>query len=190
MLKWAGLVVLVLAGSALLVAVVGLLLPRAHVASRSAVVHGTPDAVFARVGDPVASAPWRTSLSGIEVLPPVEGRVRWVEVSGGDRITFEFVERRSPDRLVTRIADPDLPFGGTWTFELAPEGSRTRVTITERGEIYNPVFRALARFVFGYTGSMDAYLSDLYAVSAIAPGGTPGAPPGAPPGATPGARLR
>jgi hypothetical protein len=129
-------VLLVLAASALLIAVVGLLLPREHVAPRSAVVPAPPDAVFALVA-------------------------ARVEVSGRERVTFEIVERRSPDRLVTRIADPDLPFSGTWTFELAPEGPGTRVTITERGEIYNPVFRALARFAFGYTASMDACLSDL-----------------------------
>jgi uncharacterized protein YndB with AHSA1/START domain len=163
MLKWAGLVILVLAGSALLIAAIGLLLPREHVASRSAVVPAPPDAVFALVADPGASAAWRPSLSRLDVLPPLEGRVRWVEVRGGDRITFEIVERRPPERLVTRIADPDLPFGGTWTFELAPEGSGTRVTITERGEIDNPVFRALARFVFGYTGSIDTYLDELRA---------------------------
>ena len=37
--------------------------------------------------------------------------------------------------------------------EPAPGGSR--LTITERGEIYNVVFRTLSRFVFGYTATMD-----------------------------------
>ena len=30
------------------------------------------------------------------------------------------------------------------------------MTITERGEIYNVVFRTLAKFVFGYTSTMEA----------------------------------
>ena len=69
------------------------------------------------------------------------------------------VEQSPPSRFVTKIDDPGQPFGGTWTFEIVPvnEG-RTRLTITERGEIYNPVFRALARFVFGYTGTMESFL--------------------------------
>jgi hypothetical protein len=76
---------------------------------------------------------------------------------------MEHVERQPPRRLVTRIADADLPFGGTWTFELAPEEGGTRVTITERGEIRNPIFRAVARYVFGYGATMEAFLDELRA---------------------------
>ena len=152
-----------LAALVALVAVVGLLLPRDHVEARSAALPGPPDMVFAALADVGRYAAWRTSLSGVEVLPPVDGRARWVEVSGGDRIAMEQIERDAPRRLVTRIADPDLPFGGTWTFELAPAGGGTRLTITERGEIRNPIFRAVARFVFGYGATMDTFISELRA---------------------------
>ncbi len=64
---------------------------------------------------------------------------------------------------MTRIADPDLPFGGTWTFELAPEAGGTRLTITERGEIRNPIFRTMSRFVFGYGATMETFLAELRA---------------------------
>lgn len=158
----AGLLVLaVLAASVALVALVGVLLPRHHVETRSATLPGSPEAVFAAIADVGGYAAWRRSLSAVEVLPPVEGRARWVEVSGGDRIAMEQVERAAPHRLVTRIADPDLPFGGTWTFELEPADAGTRVTITERGEIRNPIFRALARFVFGYGATMERFLDEL-----------------------------
>ena len=36
-------------------------------------------------------------------------------------------------------------FGGTWTFEVVPMPSGSRLTITERGEIYNVIFRTLSR---------------------------------------------
>ena len=145
------------------VAVVGLLLPRDHVETRSATLAASPEPVFAAIADVGGYAAWRRSLSAVEVLPPVDGRARWIEVSGGDRIAMEQIERSAPRRLVTRIADPDLPFGGTWTFELAPVGSGTRLTITERGEIRNPIFRAVARFVFGYGATMETYLHELAA---------------------------
>ena len=145
------------------VAGVGAMLPRDHVETRSARLPAAPDAVFAALADVGSYAAWRTSLSAVEVLAPNEGRARWVEVSGGDRIAMEQVERLPPRRLVTRIADPDLPFGGTWTFELAPEEGGTRLTITERGEIRNPIFRAVARFVFGYGATLDAFLDELRA---------------------------
>ena len=35
------------------------------------------------------------------------------------------------------------------------------MTITESGVIHNPLFRFLARFLFGYTGTADAYLRAL-----------------------------
>jgi uncharacterized protein YndB with AHSA1/START domain len=145
------------------VAGVGALLPRDHVETRSARLPAAPEAVFAAIADVGSYAAWRTSLSAVEVLPPIDGRARWIEVSGGDRVAMEQVERQPPRHLVTRIADPELPFGGTWTFELAPEEGGTRVTITERGEIRNPIFRAVARFVFGYGATMDTFLDELRA---------------------------
>lgn len=143
------------------VTLVGTLLPRHHVEARSATVPGSPDVIFATIADVGGYATWRRSLSAVEVLPSVDGRARWIEVSGGDRIAMEQAAVTAPHRLVTRITDPDLPFGGTWTFDLAAEGAGTRLTITERGEIHNPIFRAVARFVFGYGATMETFLDEL-----------------------------
>jgi hypothetical protein len=52
----------------------------------------------------------------------------------------------------------ETQFGGTWTIEIAPSANGSTVTITERGEIYNVIFRTLSKFVFGYTGTMEACL--------------------------------
>jgi hypothetical protein len=71
--------------------------------------------------------------------------------------------------MVVRIADPDLPFGGTWTYELKQEESGTRVTITERGEVYNPIFRFMSRFVFSHTATLERYLAALRARAAQQP---------------------
>jgi uncharacterized protein YndB with AHSA1/START domain len=145
------------------IAVVGLLLPRAHVETRSAVVSAPPERVFAAISDVDGYRRWRRSLAAVEIRPPVAGRPQWVEVSGGDRLPLEMIESEAPRRVVTRIADPGLPFGGTWTFELTPDGAGTRVTITEHGEVRNPIFRALARFVFGYGATMEVWLDELAA---------------------------
>ncbi len=32
------------------------------------------------------------------------------------------------------------------------------VTITERGSVYNPIFRFMSRFIFGHTATVEAYL--------------------------------
>ena len=61
-------------------------------------------------------------------------------------MTFVIDADAPPRRLVTRIeATPGTPFGGTWTFEITPDGTGSRVTVTERGWIANPIFRFRAR---------------------------------------------
>lgn len=66
-----------------------------------------------------------------------------------------------PTRVVNRIDDPELPFGGRWIYEMQPNGSGSVVTITEEGEVYNPVFRVMSRFVFGHHGELERYARDL-----------------------------
>jgi hypothetical protein len=85
----------------------------------------------------------------------------WREEGSHGPITFAVVEAAPPWRLVTRIADPKLPFGGTWTYEITSTNTGSILTITENGEVYNVFFRFLSRFAFGYTSSMDAFLNSL-----------------------------
>jgi hypothetical protein len=62
---------------------------------------------------------------------------------------------------VRRIADEGLAFGGSWTLEVAEYGEVTSLTVTEDGEIYNPVFRFVSRFITGQTATIDQYLRAL-----------------------------
>jgi len=154
--------VLVVVGTLVLIvgvaALVGAMLPRAHRASRRARFRQTPEALYAVLAGP---PDWRSDLKEFGSLPDKDGRKQWWEVSQGQRITYELVEDCPPKRRVTRIADASLPFGGTWTLEIAPEGGGAALRITEDGEVRNVIFRFMARFVFGYTGSIDGFLRDL-----------------------------
>jgi hypothetical protein len=104
---------------------------------------------------------WRGDLKSVRRLPDRDGKTAWVEEGRSGKITFVFDRMDAPHALVSRIADPSLPFGGTWTCGITPVADGSRLTITEAGEIYNPLFRFMARFVFGYDGSINAYLSAL-----------------------------
>jgi hypothetical protein len=64
-------------------------------------------------------------------------------------------------KLVSRIAGDNLPFGGTWTFEVTPAGDGATLRITERGWVSNPIFRFVLRFVLGYTSNLEMYLRSL-----------------------------
>jgi len=56
----------------------------------------------------------------------------------------------------TRIADTELAFGGSWTYELArtPTGG-TSLSITEDGEVYNPIFRFMSKFFFSPVATIE-----------------------------------
>ena len=144
-----------------LIVAVGYALPRSHVASVTARYAATPDALWASLTDVQAFPQGRKDLARVEILPDENGQRGWREHGKDDPITYRVVEADAPRRLVTRIADQNLPFGGTWTYALVPDGSGTHLTITERGEIYNPIFRFVARFILGYTGTMTDVLRAL-----------------------------
>ena len=143
-----------------IVIAIGYLLPQAHAATRDATFAQPPDRVFAVLQDVERYPSWRSDVEAVEMV--VRGPApRWRERGRHGTITFEMQEAQAPSRMVTRIADTSLEFGGSWTYVLSANGIGTRLTITENGEVYNPIFRFMSRFVFGHTATMDAFLSDL-----------------------------
>jgi hypothetical protein len=144
-----------------LVTLVGALLPRAHRVMRSVKVALPPDAVYALLADVDRYPSWRPGVKSLVRQPDRDGKPAWIEEAGGNRIPLQFERMERPSLLVARIADPSLPFGGTWTYRIAPDGSGSQVTITEDGEVYNPVFRFLSRFVFGHTATLDEFVRNL-----------------------------
>jgi hypothetical protein len=154
---WIGLGLILLAA---VVAMVGAMLPSRHHATRKARFRASPDALYAVIAGP---PDWRTGVKNYGVLPDQDGRRRWWEEdTHRQKIAFELVENKPPSRLSVRIADAGLPFGGTWTFDIAPApGGGSDLRVTEDGEIHNVIFRFMARFFFGYTASIEGYLRDL-----------------------------
>jgi uncharacterized protein YndB with AHSA1/START domain len=152
---------LVVAGIVLLMVVLGWLVPRDHIATRVARYRQPPEAIWLAITDVDAMPSWRDGLKAVKKMPDRNGLPAHIEVTSMGELPMETVEMTPPRKLVGRIADPKLPFGGTWTFEIAPVGGGATLRITENGHISNPLFRFLSRFVFGYTGEMEKYLRSL-----------------------------
>lgn len=148
----------ILVGSVVLVVLIGYALPMPHVAARAITLRQKPDDVFALISNFKEGPTWRAGLQQVELLPDRDGHSRFREKSKNGTISYEVIESNPPQRLVTRIDDKGMPFGGGWIFEVTPAVGGCRLNITERGEIYNPVFRFVSRFILGYTGTMDTYL--------------------------------
>ncbi len=159
-----GVVVLLVLGMAL----VGSALPAAHVASKSARIARPPADVWRALLDRASQPQWRRDLRRLEALPDAGGLPSFREHSRHGVITFVVEEESAPaagraGRLVTRIADDSLPFGGRWIHEVADEEGGARVTITEEGVVKNPIFRFMSRFVFGHHATMDGFIKHLQA---------------------------
>jgi Polyketide cyclase / dehydrase and lipid transport len=150
----AGLVLLILG-----VAVVGVWLPKRHVVSRSASYRVTPEQLFSLIA---GAQTWRPDVTKWETVSADGGRELTRETTGdGETITYEVLDRVPPVSLKRRIATENLPYAGTWSYALQSTGENTVLRITEDGQVYNPMFRFMSRFVFGQTRTMDTYLRAL-----------------------------
>jgi uncharacterized protein YndB with AHSA1/START domain len=151
----------VVVGLGLIVVVIGYMLPVQHVATVTAHVPAAPEQVWDALVDVAAYPKWRGDVTSVAMLPSDSGHVAWREHGKNDAISYAIEQAEPPRRLVTRITDTSLPFGGSWEYLITPERSGSRVQITEHGEVYNPVFRFVSRFIMGHTATASAYLKAL-----------------------------
>lgn len=163
MMRWIVWIIAVIAIVGVLVIIVGYSLPKGHSATRTAKVSLSPDAVYTLLADVDKYPSWRPAVTSLQRHPDRDGRPVWTEDVSGMTIPLQFEKMERPSLLVARIADPSLPFGGTWTYRIHPAATGSEVTITEDGEVYNPVFRFMSRFVFGYTATLDEFVKNLEA---------------------------
>lgn len=132
----------VVVGALVLFIVIGLLvgrsLPVKHVATRSASFAASPERIWEAINDPAL-----------------------MRSRGVGNVRFETIESLAPRRLVRRVVG-ESDFGGTWTCEIAPIGvAGSRLVITENGEVYNPFFRFVSRFIVGHHRTIDSFLRAL-----------------------------
>jgi uncharacterized membrane protein len=143
------------------VLVIGAALPRNHVVSRHVILRRPPSEVYAIVRDFSGAPNWRSDLEQVEMVPTQENGVRFREHGKQGVVTYDLVEDRPGERMVTRIADQDLGYSGTWTYAFQSTAEGTRLEITEAGDVSNILFRFVSRFVFGHTGTIERYLVSL-----------------------------
>lgn len=142
------------------VAAVGAALPVDHVASRTLTLNRPVDEVWAVLTDFRGQLLWRHELKSVELVAGAS-RETWLEDTGDDPIPFETTEAVAPSRLVRTIADSTLPFGGRWVYTLAADGGGTRLTITEEGEVYHPIFRFVSHFFLDQAATIEGVMRGL-----------------------------
>lgn len=146
-----------------LIVFVGYSLPKAHTATGSLRIAQPAEAIYALLADVDRYPSWRPGVKSLVRQPDRDGRPAWTEAVSGMKIPLYFEKMEPPSLLVARIADPSLPFGGTWTYRIAAAPGGALVTITEDGEVSNPFFRFMSRFVFGYQATLNEFAKNLEA---------------------------
>ena len=143
--------------------VIGSQLSVAHVASVRATYSASAEDVFALISDYRRHPDWRPSVERIEELAPRDGKPAWQEIGSTGPLPMELTESNPPRSMVTTILSEGMPFGGRWIYalEATAGGGGTALTITEEGEVYNPIFRFVSRFIIGHHKTATTYLQDL-----------------------------
>jgi uncharacterized protein YndB with AHSA1/START domain len=157
----------ILLGTVLLlgaVIAIGYALNEKHTATRETALAAPPAAVWKTITDFSNATNFRFQLARVDVLPAQNGQPAWREVErNGDSASYAVTESQPPTKLVVRITGEDQPYGGTWTYELAPAGAGTRIKITENGEIYHPIYRFVSHLFLNQASTIEEYLRALEA---------------------------
>ncbi len=160
-----------LVGVVIVVAVIGLLLPREHRAASRLAIPQPPDTVWATVRDFSQVATWWPDVKKVERLEDANGKERWRESMSGDMaLNLRIEEETAPTRMRSVIEDTGEPFGGEWIYSIRADGTGSVIEITEEGWVSNPIFRTVSKLM-GHHRTMDSYLSALSKKL-----GAPGAP--------------
>ena len=159
--RWLWAIVGVVIGLPVLAFVIGMFLPRGHVVSMSIDLRASPERVWLLISDFAGTPQWRADITRVRIDPPSGGAVRFTESSSQGDVPFEVVRQDPPRLQVVRVVDDDQPFGGTWTWDLQPAGSGTRLTITESGFIKSAIFRTLGALFFSPSDTIEGYLRAL-----------------------------
>lgn len=132
-----------------------------HSAACSVWIPADPDRVYCTIRNVTGYPAWRRDVERVELLDDGRQPLRWREHARREVLTLELVAETPSVRIETRIADPTLPFGGSWTYSFQRSGGGTEVTVRENGVVRPPLYRAMARLFFGHTRTMKTVLKSL-----------------------------
>jgi uncharacterized membrane protein len=152
------LVVVLVAG---VVGLIGCTLPAEHTISQTVVVPATADRVFALISHVQDYPHWRTGVTSVDVLPEEAGQFHWVEETSMGKVPQFLTANEPVSKRVVTIDDANLPWGGTWTYQVVPQGYTTQLTITEHGYVKNVYLRFADKFLLGQSSTISQYENDV-----------------------------
>lgn len=149
-----------LAGGISALSLGGLFLSAEQTVSGQALFQRPPETVWRVLMDFDGMPLWRSDLTALERLPDREGRPAWREIGRGGIRVVELAVAEAPSRLVLRRARDGVPTLPMRTFALAAITGGTRVTVTERTRVMNPLRRVFYR-LYPPRAGITRFLRDL-----------------------------
>ncbi len=171
--RWTGTLFFAFAFIFLTVTGIGTSIPMDHFALCSAQIAVPSTELIRTVLDDGSSRAWRPELRNVTLLSGEGPTAIWQETNKyGQVLTLRTTVEVQHDpmhagtTLIVRKTpfSPRLGFGGIWVFEVPASGragATSSVSVSEQSRIYNPLYRSLAKYVFGYTATLQTYLTDL-----------------------------
>jgi uncharacterized protein YndB with AHSA1/START domain len=152
--------------AALVCYIAGSQMPREHRSVVIATFKASRATVWTAITDYAAMPSWWPAVKSVRVEKLPDGtELTWNKDSHGQEIPFRTGESRVNEKLVRVIAvekAEKIPFGGTWTFELADApGGGTRLMLTEDGFINPAIFRAVAKWFIGLDATQKDFVANL-----------------------------
>jgi uncharacterized protein YndB with AHSA1/START domain len=140
---------------------IGALRSKNHTVSRYVEFSKPPEQVWAIIVDRLNQPTWRLDVTKVESAASPNSKPRWKEtMADGMVVTMEERSIEPVQKLVVDIADPELPFGGTWTYQLSPTANGSRLQITEDGFVTPPLYRFFMIFM-DPAATMTKYMTFL-----------------------------
>ena len=162
MLKWIFLLLGLLAALIVVPFVAGMFIPSRHVASSRITISQPADSVWAVLRDLGGYPNWWSDIkSSVPDEESGEAEV-WIQKDAqGHALPLRVVKDSSPSLLVTEIDAQQLPYSGTWKYEIVSVSDGSSVTITEDGEVFNPIYRIVSKLFLGHHTTVDRCLVAL-----------------------------
>ena len=144
-MRWILIIGAVLVGLILLIVVVGMTRPSHHVAQTRGKYDKPPMDVWRVVSDYDRWSEWNPEIKSVTPLPEQNGR-RMINVVGSWGTAPTVIAAWNPPSKLRTEMDAGS-FSGSWSYEMTPTGDGgTLLTITEEGDVGNPIFRAMMIF--------------------------------------------
>ena len=159
-MKWIGGTLAAVVALVVIVLGIGMSIDERHTITRTRTLPHPPSEVWAVIRDFGRAPEWQPGVESVERVEGESSETWRMSGSFGD-MPIRVEDEVAGYELVTRIVDDDMPFGGTWTYQLEPVEEGARLTITEDGFVRNPFYRFASRYVFGYDRTVEEYLEAL-----------------------------